>query len=71
MLICIRQKFDWFEGEIIQVWLEKHGPFDAVIDGANVGIENDHFSFIQVICLFNKFIDNEFLREIIFSMFVH
>ncbi|KAL0559041.1 hypothetical protein IC582_003630 [Cucumis melo] len=31
-----------------RVWLEKHGPFDAVIDGANVGIENDHFSFIQL-----------------------
>lgn len=32
-----------------QDWLEKHGPFDAVIDGANVGLINQHhFSFIQL-----------------------
>lgn len=72
MLICVRKNFDWFEGEIIQGWLEKHGPFDAVIDGANVGLVNERqFNFIQVICIFNKFIDNKFLGEIIFSMFVH
>ncbi|KAL7001958.1 ribonuclease P [Sarracenia purpurea var. burkii] len=27
-------------------WLQKHGPFDAVVDGANVGLVNQHvFSF--------------------------
>ncbi|KAG7023757.1 Leucine-rich repeat receptor-like protein CLAVATA2, partial [Cucurbita argyrosperma subsp. argyrosperma] len=32
-----------------QEWLERHGPFDAVIDGANVGLINQHhFSFIQI-----------------------
>ncbi|XP_022960768.1 proteinaceous RNase P 1, chloroplastic/mitochondrial-like [Cucurbita moschata] len=32
-----------------QEWLERHGPFDAVIDGANVGLINQHhFSFIQL-----------------------
>ncbi|XP_038878402.1 proteinaceous RNase P 1, chloroplastic/mitochondrial-like [Benincasa hispida] len=31
-----------------QEWLEKHGPFDAVIDGANVGLLSQHFSFIQL-----------------------
>uniref|UniRef100_A0A0A0M056 PRORP domain-containing protein n=1 Tax=Cucumis sativus TaxID=3659 RepID=A0A0A0M056_CUCSA len=49
MLICVRKNFDWFEGEIIQGWLEKHGPFDAVIDGANVGLVNERqFNFIQL-----------------------
>ncbi|XP_061374808.1 proteinaceous RNase P 1, chloroplastic/mitochondrial-like [Gastrolobium bilobum] len=29
-----------------QKWLEQHGPFDAVVDGANVGLANVHnFSF--------------------------
>ncbi|PKA64753.1 Proteinaceous RNase P 1, chloroplastic/mitochondrial [Apostasia shenzhenica] len=32
-----------------QAWLDRHGPFDAVIDGANVGLYNQHdFSFIQL-----------------------
>uniref|UniRef100_A0A0R0GAT3 ribonuclease P n=1 Tax=Glycine max TaxID=3847 RepID=A0A0R0GAT3_SOYBN len=32
-----------------QTWLEQHGPFDAVVDGANVGLANGHnFSFSQV-----------------------
>lgn len=31
---------------LFQDWLRKHGPFDAVIDGANVGLVNGHnFSF--------------------------
>ncbi|MQL81148.1 hypothetical protein Taro_013589, partial [Colocasia esculenta] len=31
-----------------QEWLDQHGPFDAVIDGANVGLYNQHnFSFFQ------------------------
>ncbi|KAK6945562.1 Protein-only RNase P, C-terminal [Dillenia turbinata] len=30
-------------------WLQRHGPFDAVIDGANVGLVNLHsFSFLQL-----------------------
>jgi hypothetical protein len=33
----------------LQKWLEKNGPFDAVVDGANVGLANiAHFSFSQV-----------------------
>ncbi|KAK7383161.1 hypothetical protein VNO78_28832 [Psophocarpus tetragonolobus] len=32
-----------------QKWLERHGPFDAVVDGANVGLANGHiFSFSQL-----------------------
>ncbi|WJX69884.1 Proteinaceous RNase P 1, chloroplastic/mitochondrial [Trifolium repens] len=32
-----------------QKWLEKNGPFDAVVDGANVGLANiAHFSFSQL-----------------------
>ena len=26
---------DW-EGELIYEWLQQHGPFDVVVDGANV-----------------------------------
>ncbi|GMH26986.1 hypothetical protein Nepgr_028829 [Nepenthes gracilis] len=32
-----------------QEWLEQHGPFDAVVDGANVGLINQYeFSFSQL-----------------------
>ncbi|BAT82638.1 hypothetical protein VIGAN_03268300 [Vigna angularis var. angularis] len=32
-----------------QKWLERHGPFDAVVDGANVGLSNGHnFSFSRL-----------------------
>ncbi|XP_050375044.1 proteinaceous RNase P 1, chloroplastic/mitochondrial [Argentina anserina] len=32
-----------------QEWLQRHGPFDAIIDGANVGLSNQHqFSFFQL-----------------------
>nr|KYP48308.1 hypothetical protein KK1_030000 [Cajanus cajan] len=32
-----------------QKWLQRHGPFDAVVDGANVGLANGHkFSFSQL-----------------------
>ncbi|KAG8380321.1 hypothetical protein BUALT_Bualt06G0003500 [Buddleja alternifolia] len=32
-----------------QEWLQRHGPFDAVIDGANLGLANQHtFSFAQI-----------------------
>ncbi|XP_058097394.1 proteinaceous RNase P 1, chloroplastic/mitochondrial [Magnolia sinica] len=32
-----------------QEWLSRHGPFEAVIDGANVGLYNQHnFSFFQL-----------------------
>lgn len=34
---------------LVQVWLQRHGPFDAVVDGANLGLANKHtFSFSQV-----------------------
>ena len=37
------------EGELIQEWLQMYGPFDAVVDGANVGLVSMHtFSFYQV-----------------------
>ncbi|KAK4752362.1 hypothetical protein SAY87_021160 [Trapa incisa] len=30
-------------------WLRQHGPFDAVVDGANVGLHNQHhFSFLDL-----------------------
>lgn len=33
----------------MQEWLGRHGPFDAVIDGANIGLVNQHnFSFYPV-----------------------
>ena len=37
----------------MQAWLEEHGPFGAVIDGANVALygqnfENGGFSFPQI-----------------------
>lgn len=33
----------------IQEWLDRHGPFDAIIDGANVSLVNAHsFNFFQV-----------------------
>lgn len=39
-----------FEGGLIQEWLQQHGPFDAVIDGANVGLSNkQNFGFFEVI----------------------
>ncbi|XP_054816103.1 proteinaceous RNase P 1, chloroplastic/mitochondrial-like isoform X2 [Prosopis cineraria] len=32
-----------------QKWLQQHGPFDAVVDGANVGLVSTHnFSFLQL-----------------------
>ncbi|KAL8160195.1 hypothetical protein V2J09_001732 [Rumex salicifolius] len=42
-----------------QEWLDKHGPFDAVIDGANVGLVNTRtFNFFQLNNIVNQ------LREI-------
>ncbi|KAK9096229.1 hypothetical protein Sjap_021726 [Stephania japonica] len=36
-------------------WLRSHGPFDAVIDGANVGLVNSqHFSFFQLNSVVNQ-----------------
>ncbi|KVI10955.1 proteinaceous RNase P 1, chloroplastic/mitochondrial [Cynara cardunculus var. scolymus] len=31
-----------------QEWLQKHGPFDAVVDGANVGYLKNYFDFNQL-----------------------
>lgn len=34
---------------LVQEWLQRHGPFDAVVDGANVGLAYQrNFSFSQV-----------------------
>ncbi|KAH6769527.1 proteinaceous RNase P 1, partial [Perilla frutescens var. frutescens] len=42
-----------------QGWLQRHGPFDAVVDGANLGLANQHvFSFAQIKRVVNQ------LREI-------
>ncbi|GKF37457.1 proteinaceous RNase P 1, chloroplastic/mitochondrial, partial [Tanacetum coccineum] len=29
-------------------WLQRHGPFDAVVDGANVGHNKHNFDFNQL-----------------------
>ncbi|XP_047081416.1 proteinaceous RNase P 1, chloroplastic/mitochondrial-like isoform X2 [Lolium rigidum] len=34
--------------EKFQKWLEKHGPFDAVMDAANVGLSQSHLSLSKV-----------------------
>lgn len=37
------------EGELIQEWLQRHGPFDAVVDGANVSLINQKsFGFFEL-----------------------
>jgi proteinaceous RNase P len=37
------------EGDLIQEWLQQNGPFEAVVDGANVALINQRsFSFFQV-----------------------
>lgn len=34
---------------LVQEWLQRHGPFDAVVDGANLGLANQRtFNFGQV-----------------------
>lgn len=37
-----------FISKFMQEWLQKHGPFDAVVDGANVGYLKNYFDFNQV-----------------------
>ncbi|CAN4099897.1 unnamed protein product [Withania somnifera] len=38
-----------------QDWLQKHGPFDAVVDGANVGLISErNFNFSQLRSVVNK-----------------
>lgn len=46
----VRNDFKEFQG-----WLQRHGPFDAIVDGANVGLaQQRHFSFLQLNCVVNK-----------------
>ncbi|KAL9423233.1 hypothetical protein AB3S75_035343 [Citrus x aurantiifolia] len=46
----VRSDFNKF-----QEWLGRHAPFDAVIDGANVGLVNQHnFSFYQLNTVVNR-----------------
>lgn len=41
-----------------QEWLQRHGPFDAVVDGANLGLANQHtFSFAQIKRIVNQLRD--------------
>lgn len=28
---------------LLQGWLDRHGPFDVIVDGANVGLFNQNF----------------------------
>ncbi|KAK4385766.1 Proteinaceous RNase P 1, chloroplastic/mitochondrial [Sesamum angolense] len=38
-----------------QEWLQRNGPFDAVVDGANLGLANQHtFSFPQIMRIVNQ-----------------
>ncbi|OVA10416.1 Pentatricopeptide repeat [Macleaya cordata] len=37
-----------------QEWLRRNGPFDAVIDGANVGLLNGTFNFFQLNSVVNR-----------------
>ncbi|KAL6190158.1 hypothetical protein ACLB2K_036557 [Fragaria x ananassa] len=38
-----------------QEWLQRHGPFDAIVDGANVSLSNQHyFSFFQLNTVVNQ-----------------
>ncbi|CAL5358387.1 unnamed protein product [Camellia sinensis] len=52
-LACQREvKADFMQ---FQEWLQRHGPFDAVIDGANVGLINRHnFNFSQLNSVVNQ-----------------
>ncbi|OMP05195.1 hypothetical protein CCACVL1_02016, partial [Corchorus capsularis] len=52
-LACNREvKADFIR---FQEWLQQHGPFDAVVDGANVGLINaDTFNFRQLNNVVNK-----------------
>lgn len=29
---------------LMQAWLDRHGPFDVIVDGANIGLYNQNFS---------------------------
>ncbi|XP_052194532.1 proteinaceous RNase P 1, chloroplastic/mitochondrial [Diospyros lotus] len=52
-LACEREvKADFMQ---FQEWLQRRGPFDAVIDGANVGLVNqNNFSFFQLNSVVNQ-----------------
>ncbi|XP_057495343.1 proteinaceous RNase P 1, chloroplastic/mitochondrial-like isoform X1 [Actinidia eriantha] len=52
-LACQREvKVDFMQ---FQEWLQQHGPFDAVIDGANVGLTNQlQFRFSQLKSVVNQ-----------------
>ncbi|XP_042512835.1 proteinaceous RNase P 1, chloroplastic/mitochondrial isoform X2 [Macadamia integrifolia] len=52
-LACKKEVKADFNG--FQEWLRRHGPYDAVIDGANVGLINQHdFSFFQLNSIVNE-----------------
>ncbi|XP_010260408.1 PREDICTED: proteinaceous RNase P 1, chloroplastic/mitochondrial-like isoform X2 [Nelumbo nucifera] len=52
-LACQREAMADFNS--FQEWLLQHGPFDAVIDGANVGLINQrNFSFLQLNSVVNR-----------------
>ncbi|GMQ07337.1 hypothetical protein CsSME_00051563 [Camellia sinensis var. sinensis] len=52
-LVCQREvKADFMQ---FQEWLQRHDPFDAVIDGANVGLINrPNFNFSQLNSIVNQ-----------------
>ena len=44
---------------VVQAWLERHGPFDAVLDGANIALFGQNFdaggfAFAQVEATLSK-----------------
>ena len=49
MVIMFQWHPDSLKVVLVQDWLQEHGPFDAVVDGANIGLINNHsFNFTQV-----------------------
>ena len=53
--IIVNKLLTDLRNELIQDWLQRHGPFDAVVDGANLSLINQQtFSFSQVSCLLSN-----------------
>lgn len=53
--ICANLRVVWIESGLpcTQAWLQRHGPFDAVLDGANIAlfgqnVDRGAFSFAQI-----------------------
>lgn len=55
------------EGELVQEWLQQRTPFDAVVDGANVAMNQHNFSFFQVRGLLSSLKKNLIIEVLIYS----